>query len=87
MHRTVNEAWNNVIADDSVVTFLSREAIRWHYIPEFSPWMGGFYERLVGIIKTSLKKSLGRLCLSLVQLQTLVKEIEAVVNTRPIVLC
>ena len=85
VHRTVNEAWNNVIADDSVVTVLSTEAIRWHYIPEFSPWMGGFYERLVGIIKTSLKKSLGRLCLSLVQLQTLVKEIEAVVNTRPIV--
>ena len=85
VHATLHRAWNSVICDESVVNFMSKEAIQWHYIPEFSPWMGGFYERMVGIVKSCLRKSLGRLCLSIIQLQTLVKEVEAVVNTRPIV--
>ena len=47
--------------------------------------MGGYYERLVGLVKRSLRKSLGRRMLTLVQLQTLLKEAEAVVNSRPLV--
>ena len=82
---TVHKAWSNVTADESVTSFLAKEAIKWNYIPEFSPWMGGLYERLVGIVKSSMRKSIGRLCLTTIQLQTLVKEIEAIVNTRPLV--
>lgn len=47
--------------------------------------MGVFYERLVGVVKRALRKSLGKRLLTLVQLQTLVKEVEAVVNARPLV--
>ena len=47
--------------------------------------MGGFYERLVGLVKRSLRKSVGRNLLSDTQLQTLLKEIEAVVNSRHLV--
>ena len=85
VHATVHKAWNEVTADESVVRFVANQSIKWSYIPEFSPWMGGFYERLVGLVKSSLRKSIGRLCLSIMQLQTLVKEIESIVNTRPLV--
>ena len=47
--------------------------------------MGGFYERLVGLVNCALRKSLGRRMLTLVQLQTLLKKAEAVVNSRPLV--
>ncbi|XP_053383165.1 uncharacterized protein LOC128549742 [Mercenaria mercenaria] len=47
--------------------------------------MGGYYERLVGIVKKVFRKTLGRRLLTLIQLQTLVKEAEAVVNSRPFV--
>ena len=47
--------------------------------------MGGFYERLVGLVKRSLRKSIGRRMLTLIQLQTVLKEAEAVVNCRPLV--
>ena len=47
--------------------------------------MGGFYERLVGLVKRSLRKSVGRNLLTDTQLETLIKEIEAVVNSRPLV--
>ena len=47
--------------------------------------MGGFYERLVGITKMSLRKSIGRVSLTSSQLQTILTEIKAVINTRPLV--
>lgn len=46
---------------------------------------GQFYEGLVGVVKRSLRKSFGRELLTLIHLQTSVKEIEAVVNSRPLV--
>ena len=47
--------------------------------------MGGFYERLVGIVKRSLRKAIGKVCLSNEQLLTILKEAEAVINSRPLV--
>ena len=47
--------------------------------------MGGFYERLVGLVKQALRKSIGKICLNIVQLETILTEIEAVINSRPLV--
>ena len=47
--------------------------------------MGGFYERLVGITKTALKKTIGKLYLTHTQLQTIITEVEAVTNSGPLV--
>ena len=47
--------------------------------------MGKFYERLVGTTKISLRKSIGRMSLTSSQLQTILTEIEALINTRPLV--
>ena len=46
---TVNIAWNNNTRDREVHSCLSENRIEWKFIIEASPWMGGFYERLVGI--------------------------------------
>ena len=46
--------------------------------------MGGVYERMVGIVKRALRRSLGKDHLQTDQLSTLLTEIEAVVNTRPL---
>ena len=42
--------------------------------------MGGFYERHVGIVKRSLLKAKGKVCLTSEQLLTILKEAEAVIN-------
>ena len=47
--------------------------------------MGGTYERLVGITKAALKKTIGKLYLTRTQLQTIITEVEAVINSRPLV--
>ena len=70
---------------DEVQDFLSNRGIKWTLIVELAPWMGGFYERLVGITKRVLRKTLGADCLTLVQLYTVLTEAEAVVNSRPLI--
>ena len=42
------------------------------------------YERLIGVVKMSIKKFLRCALISLSELQTLIKEVQVVVNDRPI---
>ena len=46
--------------------------------------VGGFYERLIGIVKNLLNKILGRTRLSYDEIHTFICEIENIVNTRPL---
>ena len=49
-----------------------------------SPLYGGFWERLIGLTKTVIRKVLGRSFITLEALQTLVAENESVLNDRPL---
>ena len=46
--------------------------------------LGGFYERLVKSVRTPLKKICARAMLDAEQLTTILAEIEAQLNTRPL---
>ena len=59
--------------------------VRWKFIPKRAPWYGGFWERLIGLTKTTLWKVLGRSFVTLQELQTLVVEIEAILNDKPLI--
>ncbi|CAG2200118.1 unnamed protein product [Mytilus edulis] len=83
--KTLEEAWNGVTVDSDVQTYMANEGIQWQFIVELAPWMGGFYERLIGIVKRCLRKTIGKLCLTNEQFRTLLAESEAVVNSRPLV--
>ena len=63
---------------------LSKRGVEWRFIPARALWYGGFWERLIGLTKTTLKKVLGRRFVSMETLQTIVTEIEAVMNDRPL---
>ena len=47
--------------------------------------MGGFYERMIGTVKIAMRKTLSQISLSTTQFTTLLTEVEAVINSRPIV--
>lgn len=66
----------NVIEDTYVQSYVSGAGIHWRFIVELAPWIGGYYERLVGIVKLTLRKSLGRQLLTLIQMQTLLRELK-----------
>ena len=48
-----------------------------------SPWSGGFYERIIGIIKCCIRKIVGKALLSYDELTILLAEIEQTLNSRP----
>ncbi|KAI5735551.1 hypothetical protein M8J77_020016 [Diaphorina citri] len=63
---------------------LNDNKIEFKFTSPLSPWAGGTFERLISIIKQCPRKSIGRLLVSRKQLETLMVEIEYVVNSRPL---
>ena len=53
-----------------MLSYVANENIQWTLIVELAPWMGGFYERLVGLVKWSLHKAIGKILLKNEQLLT-----------------
>eukprot|EP00117_Sycon_ciliatum_P044560 scpid87342/ scgid32128/ len=75
------------IRSDNATTFKAaadKVLVMWVFNPPAAPWFGGFYERLVGCVKSPLKKVLGKTMLKPDELRTVLAEIEAVVNARPL---
>ena len=45
----IDKIWNKVTSDNDVQTYIANEGIKWKFIVEYSPWKGGFYERVIGL--------------------------------------
>ena len=65
-------------------SYFSTSQIKWTFLPTYAPWMGGFYERLIGITKRAITKTLGLCKLNSDQWSTVLAEIEATINSRPL---
>lgn len=63
---------------------LEYHGVTWQFIPKRAPWYGGFWERLIGLTKQALKKTLGRTFVTLPVLEAIIVEIEASLNDRPL---
>ena len=74
-------ARQDVIEDPTVYRYVNSQRINWLFIIKLSPWIRGFYERLVVVMKMTLKKSIGKLRLTVIQLQLILVETEATLNS------
>ena len=63
---------------------LGKRGVSWQFIPKRASWYGGFWEQLIGLTKTAIKKVLGRRYVSLPILEMIIVEIEAILNNRPL---
>ncbi|XP_065060581.1 uncharacterized protein LOC135687855 [Rhopilema esculentum] len=63
---------------------LEKKGVKWQFIVDRSPWQGGAWERLIRSVKRCLKKVIGRSYLTQIELNTILIEVEAVINSRPI---
>lgn len=81
------DEWNEIRQDNFFLEYLHKNGIQWKFITEHAPWRGGFYERLIGIVKENLRRTIGRTVMEAERLAVLVTEIENVVNSRPITFC
>ncbi|GBN05766.1 hypothetical protein AVEN_26100-1, partial [Araneus ventricosus] len=62
----------------------SLKRINWKLNPPSSPWWGGFWERLIGMLKIILRRILGKARLTYEELYTIVCDSESVINSRPL---
>ena len=72
--------WNQHTISDQ----LSQDQIQWHFNPPASSDMGGVWEAMIATVKRALRAVLGRLLVTDEVLQTVITEVEAVVNSRPL---
>ena len=67
-----------------VQTFAANRNISWKFNLELAPWQSGFIERMVRSTKRCLRKILQTSKISYHELQTILKEIESIINNRPL---
>ncbi|XP_068670941.1 uncharacterized protein [Montipora foliosa] len=67
-----------------VTNYLGTLNIKWKFNLARAPLWGGFFERLVGIMKRSLSKVVGRRFLSYSELEQVLLDVETSMNNRPL---
>ena len=75
---------SNLKKDHGVANYLGTLNIKWKFNLARAPWWGGFFERLVGIMKRSLSKVVGRRFLSYLELEEVLLDVETSMNNRPL---
>ena len=70
--------------DERVGNLLARGEIKWEFNLSRAPWWGGQFERMIGLIKQSLYKTIGNGFLSLKELRDVILDVEVTLNNRPL---
>ena len=73
-----------VLKSPEAEKYFAQFHVEWRFNLERAPWQGGIFEHMIKSAKRCLKKSVGKNCLSHDELLTLVTEVEAVLNSRPL---
>jgi len=76
----LNKAWREAEVGEF---FISKRVI-WKFNLDRTPWWGGAFERMVGIVKRCLRKVLGNARLNQDEMSTVLVEVECTVNSRPL---
>lgn len=69
---------------NELMELLTLETTTWHFIPPYAPNFGGLWEAGVRSVKTHLRKVIGDKTLTFEELSTVLTQIEACLNSRPI---
>ena len=68
----------------TIVNFCSSIGIEWKFIPEHSPHFGGLWEAAVKSTKKHLRRIVGDVKLTFEELATVLTQVEACLNSRPL---
>ncbi|XP_054706953.1 uncharacterized protein LOC129216761 [Uloborus diversus] len=67
-----------------IISHSDLKKISWHFNPPTAAWWGGWWERVVRMLKELLRRNVGKACLQYDELHTVVCECEALLNSRPL---
>ena len=69
------EELTKIFRETQLSEALHRMGVTWRFVPKRAPWFRGFWERLISLTKTTLKKVLRRTFVNLVTFQTIIMEV------------
>ena len=79
------ERWlKQVMRDEKMQDYLAHEHIKWQFNLSRAAWWGGQFERLIGLVKTALNKTIGKGLLTWAELCEVVLDVEIALNNRPL---
>jgi hypothetical protein len=73
-----------LIQDEDLFNYLNTQRMEWSFNLARAPGWGGFFERMVGIMKVSLSKVVGRALLKYEEQEEVLLGIECFMNNRPL---
>ena len=73
-----------VVKHEQLQNYLAHQEMRWQFNLSRAPWWGGQFERLVGVVKRALYKSIGRASLTWNELEEVLLDVEVALNDRPL---
>ena len=80
MYQFMNQKLTNSVVSD----FCSTQGITWHFTPERAPHFGGLWEAAVKSMKRHLRRVVSTVKLTFEEMSTILTQIEACMNSRPL---
>ena len=62
--------------------YLTNQEIKWQFNLSRAPWWGGQYERIIGVLKQSMYKVIGKTTLTFNELEEVLLDVEQTLNNR-----
>ena len=78
------KAIRSIVTDKTVSEYMLGRSVEWCFNVEKAPWWGGIFERMIGLTKRCLHKTIGRSKFTYDELMTAVTEVESILNSRPL---
>ncbi|GFW03848.1 uncharacterized protein TNCV_2049641 [Trichonephila clavipes] len=82
--RNILNEWNEICKSNRIQLFSAEEGIEWNFIPPASPHFGGFWEANIKSMERILLRVAKSAIMNFEELTTLMAQIEAVLNSRPL---
>lgn len=70
--------------DKTLASYFRVEEIEWNFIPPKSPHFGGLWEAGVKSVKYHLKRTIGKLRFTYEEFETIIVQVEGILNSRPL---
>ena len=82
--KAASNCLQTIVHDEDFFNFLNLHMIEWKFNMSRAPWWGGFFERLIGIMKRALTKKIGRSLLQYHELEDVLLDVECFMSNRPL---
>ena len=73
--------------EEKLHDYLSQHEVKWRFNLSRASWWGGWFERMISLVKQALYKVIGRAKLTFIEMQGVLLDIQIALNNRPLSYC